>query len=117
MSDVKNKTIKFYASHNRKLECDYFTTIRPSFEGYYCKGEIYGILLGGQHQFNAEIIDIRKIHVPEINDWIAYLDAGIKAEELKALLKKMYPKKNLDEEPMYFILLKKIHVRTYQKGL
>lgn len=104
----RNRSIKFFDNHNRKLECDFFTTIRPMFEGYYNKGERYIILLKGVAQFDAEIVDIRKIHVPEINDWIAFLDAGVKAADLKVMLQRMYPKKNFTEEAMYFILLRKI---------
>lgn len=103
----RKKSIKFFKNHNMKLGCDYFTTIRPLWD-YYSKGEFYIILLEGKFHCEAQIINLRSFYLNTINDYISFLDAGVSPEQFKEDMRRMYPKKDLNKEPLLFLLLKKI---------
>lgn len=102
------KTIKFYKNWNNKLKCQYFTTVRPDWD-YYVKGDEYGIMLNGQFQFIGKILSIRRFYLKDLNDYIAYLDAGMDAVDLTAHIKRMYPAKDFTTEKLSFLLIQNIN--------
>lgn len=107
---MAQKTIKFFKNHNNKLKCQYFTTIRPGWfeEPYYIKGELYGIILDGKFEFQAEIIEIRPFLIRDLNRFISFLDAALDIIQYKVLIDSMYRNIDLTKEKLLFILLKKI---------
>lgn len=102
------KIINFSYNWNNKLNCKSFTTLRLSHK--YSTGDKVEITLKNKFHCNAEIIDIKRFHLENINNYVAYLDTGYDEIECQNILKKMYKNKNIDwdNQNIYFILLKKI---------
>lgn len=102
------KTINFFKNHNSKLKCEYFTTIRPLWD-YYKQGEEYAIVLNKVHQFTGVIIEIRSFKLESVNNFVAMLDAAQTPHQFKETMRRMYPKKDLDKEPLLLLLIKNIN--------
>ena len=99
-------TIKFSYNWNRKLGNIAFTTFRMHNEGKYKVGERYKIECKGVVPFNAIILDIRKLKLEQINEFIARIDTGYSLEEFKTIVRRMY-KEKADTGLFDFILLLK----------
>ena len=96
--------IDFSYNWNNKLNSDAFTTFRVS-NSKYVIGQSYKIFLKKQYVKDCTIIDIKRIKLDQVNNFIAYLDTGYSVEEFTSLVKKMYPWAGVDQ--LYdFILLK-----------
>lgn len=98
------KKINFYKNWNNKLGCQFFCTIRPDWL-YYIEGEHYDIVLKGKSLFEGRIIQIKRFMLHELNDFTAYIDAGLSAEKLKEQIRKMYPNKDFTKDKMCIILI------------
>jgi hypothetical protein len=109
--------INFSYNWNNKLDCLAYSTIRLH-KPIYKIGETYDILLKKEFKHKAQIVEIRNLKLNQLNEFIAHLDTGYSLGELKAILKKMYPKVNFETQQLSFILLKKIPIqKTQQKGI
>lgn len=102
--------INFSTNWNGKLNCKIFTTFRLWNERKYLIGRKYEITFKQIEPFNAEILDIRKLQLSQLNEWTAGLDSGYSLSEFKNLIQKMYKGKvpNVNQAFFAFILLKKI---------
>lgn len=103
------KHIKFNKNWNYKLDCEYFTTIRPRKPEYYNTSEQYGILLNGSLKGVAEIVSIEQFRFSDINNRIAYLDAGMNKDKLRDLMRSFYGNQSFwkeDSTRISLILLK-----------
>lgn len=103
-------SITFTKNWNNKLASDYFTTIRIWNPTKYRTGNDAQIVLNGKGICNARILDTKKLKFKNINDWIAYLDAGMNANELKGMFRKMYQNKvtiPMEEVEFAWILLQR----------
>jgi hypothetical protein len=94
---------------NNKLNCDYYTSIRPAWESYYKKGEFYAALLNSKFHHEAQILEIKSFLIKDLNQYMSFLDAGLSPEQLRDHIKQMYKNKPaVLSESFYFILFKKI---------
>lgn len=83
------KKLRFMKNWNKKLDCEYFTTIRKK-SSYYKSGQDYQVLLNGKELgiancFTCEDIDLSKISTIDLA-----LDTGMGGADSHALFKKMY---------------------------
>jgi hypothetical protein len=110
--------LRFSTNWNNKLECDAFTTLRLSWPQNYRVGLQKEVLLKGSRAQNyayqskgwAAIIDVKRLKLEQINDYIALLDTGLLAAECQDMIRTMYKYKpiNWDTQLLDFILLKYI---------
>ena len=93
-------TTKFSTNWNKKLNCDYFTTLRLKNPEKYKVGARHKIKLqerGVLRDYGiAEIIDVKNIRLHQLNTFICGLDTGYSVDETKQLLHTMY--KNIVED-------------------
>ena len=97
------RKISFSKNWNKKLNCDFFTTIRlytgSKWEYYESNlstsdGLVYwDVILMGKKQFEAILVDIQIIQLGDIPEWLTLIDAGIYKDEFKELMIRMYSKK------------------------
>ena len=88
------QTTKFTTNWNKKLNCDYFTTLRLRNPEKYKIGARHKIKLlerGILRDYGtAEIIDVKNIRLHQLNTFICGLDTGYSVDETKQLLHTMY---------------------------
>jgi len=108
--------LNFHTNWNGKLTNGAFTTIRMWNPSRYAPGVIFDIRLtdkDGHVKINygeAAVVDIRKIKIHQINEFIARLDTGYSAEETRNILKTMYKNKTIDwtNQDLALVLLIKV---------
>ena len=93
-------SLHFAQNFNQKLDCKYFTSIRPQRDIYQI-GKKMDIYCQNHFLKEATIISIKTLSLAELDDWTAFLDAGMSRHELTALLKTFYP----EAESLLFNLL------------
>lgn len=94
----------FEKNLNQKLDCDFFTTIRKKSLGV---GVSYEIICEDVHICNAQVIEEKVFRIKDINEFIARLDSGLSAKELKEKLSEWYKELN-DQSIVFFSLLGKV---------
>lgn len=104
--------IKFSYNWNNKLGCKAFTTFRIA-SSKYRKGEVYKIFFKDNYLFDAQIVDIKRIFLNQVDDYIAYIDTGYSVEEFIEIVRKMYEivrkmYKEVEKTSFFWILLKRI---------
>lgn len=101
--------LKFSSNDNNKLNCEYFTTIRVFDEELHKVGRPFRIILSGKPMSHAARIRIvTKFYLKDLNEFMAYIDMGKPAWEVKDILHKMYRSNYyLEQTQMAFILLQK----------
>jgi hypothetical protein len=87
---MSNLSLHFAQNFNHKLDCEYFTSIRPQRDIYQFGAEI-DIYCQEHFLKKANIISIKTLTLDELDDWTAFLDAGMNKHELTTLLKTFYP--------------------------
>ncbi|MCU0439195.1 MAG: hypothetical protein MUC49_14955 [Raineya sp.] len=101
--------IDFKYNWNKKLDCLSFTTFRIHNPSKYQKGKVYELYLKGEFLGLASILDIKKVKLSDVNEWIAQLDSGYNLQEFKNVVKRMYGSDAENENTLFdFILLKKL---------
>lgn len=93
--------LHFAQNFNQKLNCEYFTSIRPKRDIYEI-GAKMDIFCQNHFLKKATIISIKTLTLDELDDWTAFLDAGMNKDELKTLLTNFYPEA---EKLLFNILL------------
>lgn len=115
-------TLRFNKNWNKKLNCDYFTTLRL-ISDKFVKGNVYRILLEEngvlRTLYDAVIIDVRNIRIYQITDWMSCLDSGLSSGELKDILYWMYKNSvaNINEADFAYIMLQRIKNNIVQGSL
>lgn len=104
--------LKFSTNWNGKLWTDFFTTLRLFNEKKYFVGGKFEIWQGQSYLHKAIVVEVRKIKMSQLNDWICYLDTGYGLAETQNILKKMYKENNelrkTGDLTLSYVLLKKI---------
>lgn len=106
----------FSTNWNKKLNCDYFTTIRAS--GRYQIGDKGLITLKAKPHCLGEIINKVEIDLSTYDknksgyDFIAYLDTGYDWNETLKIIDTMYGKR---PDKIYYYLIKAVK-ETYQEA-
>ncbi len=99
-------TIEFSYNWNKKLDCDYFTTLRLS--DRFSIGEEVIITLKGIYKSRAIIVDKKETKLHKLNSFICGLDTGYNEEQTKAIIQKMYPKVfDWSSQKIYLYLIRK----------
>ncbi len=87
---VMIERVEFTQNWNGKLNCNAFTTMRLHNPVKYCVGAVKHIYLKGVWKGDAKILDVRCIHLSDINLFISYLDTGLSPEDCRQMLRNMY---------------------------
>ena len=90
--------ISFGSNWNKKLGCQYFTTIRLQNLAKYHIGNVFKIIKKGDYLLDAKIVQLRYCKLHDLPELTCYLDTGYSKEATIALFKKMYQSKNIDWE-------------------
>lgn len=103
--------LSFSTNWNGKLWTSCFTTIRLYNPKKYYVGATFEIWQNKSFLHKAIVMDVKKIQMSQLSDWICYLDTGYNAEETRNVLKTMY-KDNKELETgdlsLSYVLLKTI---------
>lgn len=104
------KKLNFSYNWNNKLNCNAFTTIRLYYDGRFNINDEYEITLKGEHFKYAKVVGIKTFKLPQLNDFMAYIDTGYDAQKTKDIIKKMYSNKfdDIDNVMFCYILLETI---------
>ena len=109
--------LDFTYNWNSKLWNNNFTTIRlENPEKYYVGKQFVCRLVHKQKDRpsdilqKVQIVDIKRLIISDITDWIARLDTGYPQAEAQNLIRTMYKYRveNIETHPLYFILLQVI---------
>ncbi len=100
------ETLSFSYNWNKKLECDFFTTLRLFNPVKYGIGNKLIIELKAEQKKIAEVVGHKKVMLDDINEFIAGLDTGYSVIETKNILRRMYPSVNWKTQGLSFVLLK-----------
>lgn len=100
-----NNTLDFSHNWNRKLDCDYFTTLRIS--GRFTVGEWVFIYLKSNHLGRGLIVDKKKLTISQLNTFICGLDTGYGVEETKRILATMYKGRINEQSTIYLYLVRR----------
>ena len=114
----------FNTNWNKKLDCDFFTSIRINNDRKFVVGNKYVIKLGKKDQplktypRMAVLIAKHTINLAGIKDYMAYLDTGYNAEETKELIRKIYRFKipNIETKPLDYLLFGYINESSEQQA-
>lgn len=87
---VMIERVEFTQNWNGKLNCNAFTTMQLHNPVKYCVGAVKQIYLKGVWKGDAKILDVRCIHLSDINLFISYLDTGLSPEDCRQMLRNMY---------------------------
>jgi len=98
--------LKFSYDWNKKLKCDFFTTLRLYNEAKYRVGATLEVEYKKEIIKRVQVQAMKRIMLHEINAFIAGLDTGYSIEQTKAILIKMYPKVNFQVQALSLVLLK-----------
>lgn len=88
--------LSFKENWNNKLSCPSFTTFRLHNSRKYRVGNKLSILLKGKFLKDVEVIEVRKVKLYSVNEFVAQLDTGYSRDEFIALVTNMYKNKGID---------------------
>lgn len=102
--------ITFSSNWNRKLNCEYFTTIRLHNQAKYRKGRRYRIMERKREVGLAVAIDVKHIRMDQLTEWHSRLDAGMCLDDFRGMLFKMYKNRvrNIHDATFDFVLLEMV---------
>ena len=99
-------TLDFTYNWNNKLDCPAFTTLRLHNPSRYAVGKTFDVYLKKKFVRQAQIIALKTLTLPQVNEFIARLDSGYDLERFHTLVCTMYKKiPNLDSQPFDLLLL------------
>lgn len=93
-----HEQLSFSYNWNNKLSCPAFTTFRPHNPRKYVAGKFLSILLQGKHLKDVEVMQVKTLKLPQVNEFIARLDTGYNVQQFTEMVKTMYKNKGIDFE-------------------
>jgi len=107
---TKPKSLKYSYNWSEKLLCPIHTTIRLWNPAVYRKGMIFDEYLKNVFMGTVQVIDVKRIKLIQVNDYIAGLDTGYLAAACQEMIKEMYKNRVNDwnQQDLAFVLLRKI---------
>jgi hypothetical protein len=97
--------LNFSYNWNNKLQCKAYTTLRL-FGNKYHVGKRFNVTLNNQPMHVAEVIEIKKIRLQDINEYIAHIDTGYSTIECRDIITRMYRSVDFRTAFLAFVLLK-----------
>jgi hypothetical protein len=117
------KTTKFTCNWNKKLGCDFFTTLRLHNPEKYLPGNKHKILLqenGVWRDYGmAEVVSVRILRLHQFNEFICGLDSGCTVDETKNILYNLYKErlKDFNKAEFDLVLYRKEKMQNMQRKL
>jgi hypothetical protein len=104
------EVLEFSGDWNKKLGCQYYTTIRLNNPSKYMVGKQLKVMLSRRLHHIAEVACISELTLGRVSEAMAFIDAGLELPKFKTMFTKMYETKiNInDNTPLVFVVLKKI---------
>lgn len=100
--------ITFSSNWNKKLDCDFFTSIRLYNDLKYGPGRTLEVAFKDKIIKTVQVVAMKRIMLAEINAFVAGLDTGYSPETCRGILTKMYPSVDFLIQPLSLILFKTI---------
>lgn len=100
-----NQELEFSHNWNKKLDCDYFTTLRLS--NRFQVGEWVAVYEKKRFRGPHLILEKRGMKISQLNPWICGLDTGYTVPETVEILKRMYPGQIEESTEIFLYLLRK----------
>ena len=109
----------FQENYNNKLGNEVLTTIRLEDPEKFKIGNVFTLLQSrGKINFGQyQVIDTKIINLPQMNNWITQLDAGMDVEQFKTLMMECYPNQITPATKYSYVLLKKMKVEIQQQSM
>lgn len=85
-----NERLEFTQNWNGKLNCGSFTTMRLHDPIKYSVGAVKQVYLKGIWKGSARIIDVKRLHLSDINLFTAKLDTGLPPEDCRRLIRTLH---------------------------
>ncbi len=117
------KTIRFQDNWNKKLCCNYFTTLRLHNPVKYKAGNQHKLLLqeaGIWRDYGmVEVVSVRVVRMHQLNEFICGLDFGASIDDSKDILFKMYREKvpDINKAEFALVLYKKLKSQPSQNSI
>lgn len=93
---IPTEQIEFSTNWNKKLNTNFFTTIRLSNTAKYHVGKCFKVIKKEEYLFDVIIKGIRYCKIDELPEFTCYTDTGYSKDETIKMLKTMYSKKQVD---------------------
>lgn len=100
--------VEFSRNWNKKLNCDFFPTIRCTNTQKYYPGAVHRVICKGEYCFNAQIVSVQHTFLKDLPNMYCLMDAGHTHAETKALMKSIYPKYDFDKYTISIIIYRKL---------
>lgn len=84
------ETLKFSTNWNNKLNCKCFTTFRLYNPKIHYIGAKFDVVLKNEVIKRVEVIECRRMHLADVNEWVARIDTGYSKDEFKEIVQKIY---------------------------
>lgn len=95
----------FSCNWNKKLDCDYFTTLRLS-DRFKINDEVE-IVIKGESKGLGTIVNKTSCKLNELDVFTCALDTGYGVAETQNVIRRMYPNTDWEKQPIYRYLIKK----------
>lgn len=107
----KLPALNYSHNWNNKLNSHVHTTLRLWNPSKYHKGAKFEEFLNGQPIGSVLVVDVKKIKLTQVNDYIAGLDTGYLAAACQEMIKSMYKNivKDWNVQELAFVLLIRIN--------
>lgn len=101
------ETIAFSYNWNNKLDCKAFSTIRLHQPKRWVPLSKVHIQYKKEYRGTGTIMEVKVFKLPQLNQFMAFLDTGYNVEEAKKIIYRMYPKIDFETQLLNFILIVK----------
>lgn len=101
------KSINYSKNWNGKLNCQFHTSIRIA-DDYWIAGDYIKVMKNNEWLFRGRIIKVQPFELKQLGEITAFLDTGKSLSETKALLKSIYPDRNLETQKLVILLIENI---------
>lgn len=110
-SQLSKYVMPFSNNWNNKLNCHFFTTLRLYNHNHHYVGNVFSVgsrSSSDVHKpilFNVSIRSLTIFYLKDLNDSVAYIDAGMDKICFTAVIKKMYTHYDIDWNTRKLVLL------------
>lgn len=99
--------LSFSKDWNKKLNADYYTTIRLPNKKYTPGNELQ-VYCKDRYIYNAKVLYSQEVMINKLTEYMTLIDAGMCKSDFQAMMLKMYPEYNFEKYPLVIVLLKQL---------
>ena|SRR3990167_6083364 len=98
------ETLNFSYNWNKKLDCNFFTTLRLS--NRFQVGEIVEVRLKKERRNNSQIVSKKCFYIEQLDEFTAALDTGYNRADTIDILRRMYKDVDWSTQKVFCYLVK-----------